>query len=30
MKQIPIRLGPVALVLTVISICLTVMAILTF
>ncbi len=30
MKQIPIKLGPVALLLTVISICLTVMAILTF
>jgi len=30
MKQVPIKLGPVALLLTVISICLTVMAILTF
>lgn len=30
MKQIPIKLGPVALLLTVISICLTVMTILTF
>ena len=30
MKQIPIKLGPVALLLTVISICLTVMAVLTF
>ena len=30
MKQIPIRLGPVALLLTVISICLTVMTLLTF
>lgn len=29
MKQIPIRLGPVALVLTVMAVCLTVMAILT-
>ena len=30
MKQIPIKLGPLALLLTVISICLTVLAILTF
>ena len=30
MKQIPIKLGPIALLLTVISICLTVMTILTF
>lgn len=30
MKQVPIKLGPVALLLTVITICLTVMAILTF
>ena len=30
MKQIPIRLGPLALLLTVISICLTTLAILTF
>ncbi|MBQ9059758.1 MAG: hypothetical protein IJ128_01270 [Firmicutes bacterium] len=30
MNQVPIKLGPVALLLTVISICLTVMAILTF
>lgn len=30
MKQVPMKLGPVALLLTVISICLTVMAILTF
>ncbi len=30
MKQIPIRLGPLALLLTVISICLTVLSILTF
>ncbi|MBQ6370387.1 MAG: hypothetical protein IJJ21_02250, partial [Firmicutes bacterium] len=29
MKQVPIKLGPVALLLTVITICLTVMAILT-
>lgn len=30
MKQVPIRLGPLALLLTVISICLTVLSILTF
>ena len=30
MKQVPIRLGPLALLLTVISICLTILAILTF
>ena len=30
MKQVPVRLGPLALLLTVISICLTVLAILTF
>ena len=30
MKQVPIKLGPLALLLTVISICLTVLAILTF
>ena len=30
MKQVPIKLGPLALLLTVISICLTTLAILTF
>ena len=30
MKQVPIRLGPLAILLTVISICLTILAILTF